>query len=107
MTKKLTLLLVLLFSFSFLAMAELKIKTGKEVTITVQCVGAVDEPTLDKIVSSCSRGDETILRAAVKSNYAIVLSKGTRGTVVQIKVRKVRIKLSDGRMVWVMSKHIK
>ena len=88
-------------------MAELKIKTGKEVTITAQCVGTIDEPTLDKIVSSCSKGDETILRAAVKSNYAIVLSKGTKSTVVQIKVGKVRIKLSDGRMVWVLYKHLK
>lgn len=107
MTKRLTLLFVLLFSFSFVVMAELKIKTGKEVTITAKCVGAIDESTLDKIVSSCSRGDETILRAAVKSNYAVVLTKGTKGTVVQIKVSKVRIKLSNGRMVWVLYKHVK
>lgn len=82
-------------------------KVGQTVTVTANCVGAIDESTLDKITKDCSKGSEVVLRAAVKQGYAIVLSSGSKATVVSIRIGKVRIRLADGKMVWVLYKHVK
>ena len=84
-----------------------KIKTGKTISINATCIGAIDETTLDKITKSASRGDEGVMKVAVASGYAIVVQQGTTATIVSIRTGKVRVKLSDGRMVWVLYKHVK
>lgn len=71
------------------------------------CIGAIDEFTLDKISKSASRGDEGVMKVAVASSNAIVIQKGTPATIVSIRTGKVRVRLSDGRMVWVLYKHVK
>lgn len=102
--KKIIFLLLLSLTVSLAVSA---MKVGQTVTITANCVGALDESTLDKIVKDCNKGSEVVLRAAVKQGYAIVLSRGSRATVVKISFGKVRIKLSDGKMAWVLYKHVK
>lgn len=103
--KKFFILLFLSLTVSLAVSAAIKV--GQTVTITANCVGAIDESTIDKITKDCSKGSEVVLRAAVKQGYAIVLSRGSRATVVSIRIGKVRIKLSDGKMVWVLYKHVK
>ena len=83
------------------------VKTGKTVYINATCIGAIDESTLDKISKSASRGDEGVMKVAVASGYAIVVQQGTSATIVSIRTGKVRVRLSDGRMVWVLYKHVK
>lgn len=104
--KKLLLFFVLLLSVSLTATAGLKITTGKNVTINATCIGAIDESTLDKVSKYASKGDETSMKAIVASGYAIIIPKGTTATVVKVRIGKVRVKLSDGRMVWVLYKHV-
>lgn len=84
-----------------------KIKTGKTISINATCIGAIDEATLDDISKSVSRGDEGVMKVALASGYAIVVQQGTSATIVSIRTGKVRVKLSDGRMVWVLYKHVK
>lgn len=79
----------------------------KSYTINARCLGAIDEVTLDKITSFANKRDEGSLKVVVASGYAIIVPQGTKVTLVKTRTGKVRVKLPDGRMVWVLYKHIK
>lgn len=104
--KKLLFFIVLILSVSLTISAGLKITTGKNVTINATCIGAIDEATLDKVTKFANKGDEASMKAVVASGYAIIIQKGTKATVVKVSIGKVRVKLSDGKMVWVLYKHV-
>lgn len=85
----------------------LKIRTGATVQIVSDCIGCLDEATLDAAIKYANQKNDVMFASIAKSKNSVILTKGTKAEVIRIRIGKVRIKLSDNRMVWVKYSSVK
>ena len=83
------------------------IKTGSKVKIRTDCVGCYSESVLDQLTYHATHKNAAEFDSMVESDSTILLFNGQLGTILQIKDWKVQVRLSSGRKVWVLDRHLK
>lgn len=107
-TTKIFAVLVMVFcTLSFASSPDQKIRTGSTVQIVNDCIGCLDEATLDAAIKYANQKNDVMFASIAKSKNSVILTKGTKAEVVRIRIGKVRIKLSDNRMMWVKYSSVK
>ena len=83
------------------------IETGSKVKIKTDCVGCYSESCLEQLTYHATNKNAAEFDSMVESDSTILLFNGQLGTILQVKDWKVQIRLSSGREVWVLDRHLK
>ena len=82
-------------------------KVGDSVVVKTETIGCNDEEMFDLATRYASENNSIMFGTIASSDSSLMLFEGQRGTIIQVKNDKVQIKLSTGRKVWVLKRHVK
>ena len=83
------------------------IKTGSKVEVKTNCLGCYSESCLELMTYHATNKHGEQFDNMVLSDSTIFLFKGQSGTVLRINDWKVQVRLSSGKEVWVLDRHLK
>ncbi|SDN82049.1 hypothetical protein SAMN04487900_103175 [Prevotella communis] len=82
-------------------------KHGQQVTVSERCIYASSEGAYDEMTKYCNRRDEAALERMDSRGEIGILYRGDTGVVTEVDFAKVKIRLQDGKEVWVANDFLK
>lgn len=82
-------------------------KLGATVTISKECIGAINEDCYEQMTKYCNRRDETGLELMAAEGQIRIISAGETGVVTEQALGKTKIRLNDNTELWCANEFIK
>lgn len=82
-------------------------KDGDEVTVSQKCIWASDEESFSEMNKLCNQKDEMGLEKMESLGKVGIVLQGTKCVVTESGFGKSKIRLDNGREVWVSSEFLK
>lgn len=83
------------------------IKHGDVVTVTEQCIVAIDKDSYDLMTTYCTRRDERGLELMEAKGLIKIAYQGEYGTVTDMGFGKVKIRLDDNKEWWCANEFVR
>lgn len=77
------------------------VKMGGKVTVNTDCPWAADEDSFEKMIRYVVDHDQAGIAQLISLGLSGILREGTTGIVTDLGFDKAKIRLDDGREVWV------